>query len=479
MARKAFKPEQIINVKTKKIGYLEFPIKPWHFPLTEPLKQKNGDLSPIVLVLGFAGLITIGALLLLLPVSTNTGEITSPADAVFTATSAVCVTGLVVLDTATHWSLFGQIVILVMIQLGGLGFMTSATLFVLALGRRIGLREKLLIGETLGTLKLGGLVNLVKKIALFTLISESIGTLIFYLHFSAEGSYDMPFWRALFQSISAFNNAGFDLFGHFHSLTKHQSDALLLLTTAALTILGGISYVVVADIFTKHRFSNLTLDTKIVLVVSGTLLLFGTAVIFVAEFANQSTLAPLSVADKLLVAFFQSAIARTSGFTAITMAQITPYCLFFILVLMFIGGAAGSTAGGIKVNTFGILIATFVSSLKGKEYAGIYGKEFIIQQIYRALAVVILSLTLITVVVFILTVTETFDFLAIFFETVSAFSNTGLSAGISPSLSLAGKLTIIFTMFIGRLGPLTLTLSLLERQKLSTYRYPQEAVRIV
>jgi trk system potassium uptake protein TrkH len=465
--------------KQKKTGYLGFPIKPWHLFLTEPLEHKSGDLSPIVLVFGFVGLIIIGALLLLLPVSSNTGEITSPADTFFTATSAVCVTGLVVLDTATHWSLFGQIVILGMIQMGGLGFMTSATLLILSLGRRVGLRGKLLIGETLGIPRLGGLVNLVKKIALFTLVSESIGTVIFYLHFSAQGSHDMLFWEALFQSISAFNNAGFDLFGHFHSFTNHPSDALLLLTTAALTILGGISYVVVADMFTKHRFSNFTLDTKIVLIASVTLLLFGTAVIFVAEFANPSTLAPLSVADKLLVAFFQSAVARTSGFTAITMAQITSYALFFILVLMFIGGAAGSTAGGIKVNTFGILIATFVSSLKGKEYAGIYEKEFVTQQIYRALAVVILSLTVITVVVFILTVTETFDFLSIFFETVSAFSNTGLSTGITPSLSLAGKLTIILTMFVGRLGPLTLTLSLLEHQKLSTYRYPQEAVRIV
>jgi trk system potassium uptake protein TrkH len=203
------------------------------------------------------------------------------------------------------------------------------------------------------------------------------------------------------------------------------------------------------------------------------------AVIFVAEFANPATLAPLSFADKLQVAFFQSAIARTAGFTAINMAQITPYCLFFILTLMFIGGAAGSTAGGIKVNTFGILIATFFSSLKGKEYAGIYGKEFVPQQIYRAIAVVILSLAVITVVTFILTITETFDFLAIFFEVVSAFSNTGLSAGITPDLSLAGKLTVIITMFIGRLGPLFLTLSLLKRQKISTHRYPQESMRIV
>ncbi len=463
----------------KRAHYLESPARPWHVFLTEPLKRSGDAFSPIMVVLSFAILITAGTLLLLLPVASNTGEITSPVDAFFTATSAVCVTGLVVLDTTTHWSLFGQIVILTMIQLGGLGFMTGATLLVLALGKRIGLREKLLISDSLGTQKLGGLGNLIIKIALFTLIIESIGTTIFYLHFSAEGAYDMPLWRALFQSVSAFNNAGFDLYGNFQSLTGCQSDILLLLATAALVILGGISYMVVADIFIKRRFSNFTLDTKIVLMGSLTLLVFGTAVIFVAEYINPSTLAPLSLGDKLLVAFFQSTNARTAGFTAINMAQITPYCLFFILVLMFIGGAAGSTAGGIKVNTFGILMATFFSSLRGKEYAGIYGKEFITQQIYRAIAVVILSLTVIIVVTFILTVTETFDFLAIFFEAVSAFSNTGLSAGITPDLSLGGKLTVIVTMFIGRLGPLFLALSLLKHQKTSMHRYPQESIRIV
>lgn len=294
----------------KRAHNLEALARTWRIFLTEPLKRTSGEFSSIVVVLSFAVLIAVGTFLLLLPLASKAGKVTSPVDAFFTATSAVCVTGLVVQDTATHWSLFGQIVLLAMIQLGGLGFMVSATLLVLMLGRRIGLREKLLIGESLGAPKLGGVTGMVKKIAVFTLISEGIGTIIFYMHFSSQHSYDMPLWQALFQSVSAFNNAGFDLFGNFQSLTGRQSDILLLLTTAALVILGGISYMVVADIFIKRRFSNFTLDTKIVLMGSLTLLVFGTAVIFVAEYINPSTLARLSLGDKLLVAFFQSTNAQ-------------------------------------------------------------------------------------------------------------------------------------------------------------------------
>ena len=462
----------------KKRAKIRKPTKPWRLHLPEPLKQNNGELSPLVLVLGFAGLIAIGTLLLILPISSRLGEITPPADTFFSATSAVCVTGLVVQDTARYWSFFGQAVILALIQLGGLGFMTSATLLVLALGRHIGLREKLLIGESLGIPKLGGLTNLIKNIVIFTFASEAIGTLLFYFYFSSHSVSGMPLWESLYQSVSAFNNAGFDLFGSFNSLVNHASDSYLLITTAALTIIGGISYVVIADILAKRRFSALSLDTKLVLTCTAVLLLTGTIVIFLTEFSNADTLGTMAIPDKLLVSFFQSTIARTSGFTAINMFHVTPYCLVFIIVLMFIGGASGSTAGGIKVNTFGILVGTLISSLRGREYASAFGKEFITQQIYRALAVVSLSFAAITVVVFILTITETFDFLDLFFEAVSAFANVGLSTGVTPHLSNAGNVVISVTMFIGRLGPLAITLSLIANQRPSTYRYPQEAVRI-
>lgn len=466
------------NRRLKKRAGIRGLTKTWRIRITEPLKQNNGYLSPLVFVLGFAILIVLGTLLLILPISSNIGEITPPEDALFSAASAVCVTGLIVQDTGTYWSLFGQAVILILIQLGGLGFMTSATLLVLALGRRLGLREKLLIGESLGTPRLGGLIDLIKNIAVFTFASEAIGTLLFYFYFSSHTVLGLPLWESLFQSVSAFNNAGFDLFGNFSSLTESPHDVLLLLTTAALAILGGISYFVVADIFVKRRLSHFALDTKIVLITTAALLLMGTAVILITEFFNPLTLGGMEIYDKVLVSFFQSATARTSGFTALNMLSVNHYCLFFIIVLMFIGGASGSTAGGIKVNTFGILIATLISSLRGKEYAGAFGREFVTQQIYRAIAVVILSLGIITSGVFMLAIIEKFDFLDLFFETVSAFANVGLSTGVTPNLSLIGKLLITVTMFVGRLGPLAMALSLIERQRPSTFRYPQEAVRI-
>lgn len=452
--------------------------KPWRIYLPEPSQQKNGNISPAVLITGFILLIIAGSFILILPISSRSGQFTPFIDALFTATSAVCVTGLVVLDTGTYWSLFGQIVILALIQLGGLGFMINATLLILALGRKIGLREKLLIGDSLGISKLGGVVGLVREIAVFTLIAEIAGAIIFYFHFSSESIYSMPVWQSIFLSVSAFNNAGFDLFGNFSSFVNHQSSSLLLMTAAILTILGGISYVVVADIVTERRFSRFSLDTKIVVVTTACLILGGTVIFFLTEFINPGTLGDMSFTDKLLVSFFQSAAARTSGFSAVNVANITPYCLFFLIVLMFIGGAAGSTASGIKVNTFGLLIATFFSSIRGREYAGAFGKEFIPQQIYRAISVVILSLAVITIMLFILTITEKIDFLDLFFETVSAFANVGLSTGISPGLSITGRLVITVSMFIGRLGPLALVLALIERQKPSTYRYTQESVRI-
>ena len=285
-------------------------------------------------------------------------------------------------------------------------------------------------------------------------------------------------WEAVFQSISAFNNAGFDVFGNFRSMLDYQTDTLVILTTGALVILGGISFMVVADIGAMRRFGRLAVDSKIVITTVVALLILGTVVFLLTEYSNPDTLGPLSFPYKLLNAFFHSITPRTAGFSTINVGSMADYSLFFTILLMFVGGAAGSTAGGIKVNTFGMLIATMWSSLKGKEHAGAFGREFTSQQIHRALALVMLALGLITFVVFILTVTEDFRFLNILFETFSAFGTVGLSTGITPDLSIAGKLLISATMFIGRLGPLILALSLIQRQLPSIYRYPQDEVRV-
>lgn len=467
-------PEQD-RVKSAKT--IEALTRPWKIYITEPLKRKNGGASPAVLILGFAILIVVGTFLLMLPMATRTGSVTPPVDALFTAVSAVCVTGLAVYDTAIHWSFFGQIIIISLIQLGGFGFMTSATLLILALGRRIGLSERLLLGEWMGGAKLGGLISLLMQIAAFTIVIEAAGAAILYFHFT-DLHWEQPLWQAVFHSVSAFNNAGFDLMGGFKSLTEFHSDPTLLFTIAALTLLGGISYVVLMDIFVKRRFSMLTLDSKIVLTTTGGIIAISMFVILLSEFINPSTLRPLPIPDKFLAAFFQAASARTSGFAAIDTLSLTPYCLLLMIVIMFIGGSTGSTASGIKVNTFGILLATMMSSIKGREHASAFGRELVPQQIYRAIAVLTLSFCIVIVALFLLTITEKQDFLYLFFETVSAFANVGLSAGITPVLTIPGKIIITVTMFIGRLGPLAMLLALIERQKPALYGYPQEPIRI-
>ncbi len=453
-------------------------VRPWRIILPVIPKQKSNRPQSLILIYGFLGLIAIGTIILMLPISSKSGHATSFVDALFTSTSAVCVTGLVVADTANYWNLFGQIVILVLIQLGGFGFMTSATLFLLAFGRRIGLRERLLIGESMGLSKMGGLTSIVKRMAVFTLIIEAVGVLIFLIRFTSASGFWTALWQSIFHSVSAFNNAGFDIFGNFSSLSAYNADPLLLLVTAGLIILGGISFLVVTDIIQVKRFTKLSLDSKLVLFTTLALLIMGTIIVLLTEFRDPDTLGAMTFPQKVLNAFFQSVTARTAGFSSVNVANIANYALFFTMMLMFIGGASGSTAGGIKVNNFGMLAATIWSTLRGKEHAGAFNREFTTQHIHRALTVVLLSLGLISVVVFLLTITEEFRFLDLLFETVSAFGTVGLSTGITPGLTVAGRLIITITMFVGRLGPLTLMLALIQRQYPATYRYPEETVRI-
>jgi len=414
----------------------------------------------------------------MLPISSAAGQATPAVNAFFTSTSAVCVTGLVVVDTGTYWSSFGQGVILALIQIGGFGFMTSATLLLLAFGRRIGLQERLLIGESMGLSRLGGLVRIVRNMAIFTLLAEGIGAAVFFIRFSAENPLRLAIWKSAFHSISAFNNAGFDVFGNFQSLTNYRGDPLIVLATAALIFLGGISYMVISDVIKSRRLIRLSLDTKLVLITTVSLLAAGMVVILLTEFIEPALFGDISLPQKVLIAFFQSVTARTAGFTLVSVGTLTQYALVFIMFLMFVGGAAGSTAGGIKVNTFGMLAATIWSTIRGREHAGAFGREFNSQQLYRAIAVVILSLGLVAVVGFLLALHEETSFIKLLFETFSAFGTVGLSTGITPHLSVAGRIIITITIFIGRLGPLALTMALLQRQRPTQYSYPEEMVRI-
>lgn len=486
--RKEFQRFQKLGDKIFRVPRVE----PWRIPLALVRVSKVQTMSVAVVIWGFAVTIAIGAVLLMLPVASQTREWTPFPDALFMATSATCVTGLSVVECGTHFNAFGQSVLVVLMQVGGFGFMSSATLLLLAFGRSVGLREKLVIAESMGVERLGGLLQLLLGIAFFSLVCEGIGAVLLFIRFSqVYASPGTALWQSIFHSVSAFNNCGLDIIGHGASLEEYSGDPLVVLSIAGLIILGGISFLVVWDIFKKRSFGKLSLDTKVVVIVTAVLLIAGTCILLATEYNNAATMAGWSTGHKVLDAFFHAVSPRTAGFSAIHVGSMAAYSLFFTIMLMFIGGASGSTAGGIKVNTFGVLLGTVWSSLRGRAHAEAFGREMRPQLVHRALAIAMLSLGLVGIVTLVLTITEGSslmvlrdqatrapEFIDVLFETVSAFGTVGLSTGLTPFLSLAGKLIIVGTMFAGRLGPLTLALSLVQAQKTIEYRYPQDQVRI-
>lgn len=434
--------------------------------------------SPFVLLYGFGGLILLGGLLLMLPFANRLGGFTPPSIAFFTATSAVTVTGLVVVSTSDYWTTFGQGIIFALVLVGGLGFMTLATFFLILMGQRITLAERLIMRDTIGADRLGGLVRLTRNVVLLALVIYTLGALALFFRFSAQFPRPVAVWQAVFHSVSAFNNAGFSILPGSSSLSRFMGDFSLLGTMALLIILGGISYSVLVDLFRERRFSRLSLDTRMVISASLFLWLLGALVIFVSEYASNPTLGGLSLEEKGFYALFHSINARTAGFTTLDFNSTQEHTNLFLLSLMFVGGAAGSTAGGIKVNTFAVIVAAVLSSVRGRLQVEAFGREIPHFQVHRALTVAVLALSVIFAMALLLTLTEGMPFLNLLFETFSAFATVGYSTGITPALSVWGKVIIIFTMFIGRLGPLTLALALAPREERAVYRFAQERVRI-
>lgn len=429
---------------------------------------------PQVLVLGFAGVIFTGAFLLMLPVASRTGTPTDFLTALFTATSATCVTGLVVVDTATHWSSFGQVVILALIQVGGLGFMSIATFFFILMGKRIGLKERLVIQESLNQLRVSGVVRLVKAIFLYTFSLEGFFALILATRFYFDYGFPRCLWLGIFHAVSAFNNAGFDLMGNFRSLTGYVSDPVVNLSITTLIILGGLGFSVAMELLNYFPRRRLSVHAKLVLRVTFLLIAGGALIFGILEWNH--ALRDLPLQGKILASYFQAVTPRTAGFNTVDIGQLNPATQFFLIILMFIGASPGSTGGGIKTATFALLVLTVWSIARGKEDVELFRRRIPHWQVYKALAVVLLSIGLVTLVTLLLSVTERASFLAILFEAVSAFGTVGLSTGITPQLSPAGKLLIILTMFGGRLGPLTLAYALAQRHRKTTIRYPEEKI---
>ncbi len=453
---------------------------------------KKIEIQPAqILVLGFLGFIILGGLLLNLPIASKDGQSVGIVNALFTATSAVCVTGLVVANTMAQWTLFGKVVILILIQIGGLGVMTMATMFFLLLGKKIGLKERLVIQEALNQNKISGVVRLTRKIILGTLILEGVGAFILMLRFLPE----YGFWEALglgiFHSVSAFCNAGFDILS-FNSLSPYVHDWPVNLTISMLVIFGGLGFTVWYDLIDTTReairrkryrgfwFRHLALHSKLVLVLTTTLLAAGFILFFLLEMSNPETMGSFTGGQKVLASFFQSMTTRTAGFNTIPLDQMTDGSKFITIILMFIGGSPAGTAGGIKTVTLGVLIFSVMSTIRSREETEVFNRRIPSDIIKRSLAIIMMSLAVIISVTIVLTITENQPFLDVAFEAVSAFATVGLSLGITGELSIIGKIVIAITMFIGRLGPMTFAVAMAIRynRKKTSVRKPSERVMV-
>ena len=450
-------------------------IRRFKLPLVIP-KTNAPFSSSLFLVYGFLGLIVIGAILLTLPISSNSGQFTSPLITLFTATSAVSVTGLAVVDTGYYWSTFGQVVLLVLIQIGGLGFISGATVLLLVIGGRFGLREKRFITESMGMEQLGGIVGVVIRVAILSLIVEAIGAVIFYISWAYTS--ETPLWTAIFHAVSSFNNCGMDIFGEFKSLSGYQGDTTVLLTTAFLVILGSTGYIIIADLFNKRGIKGLSLETKVVLTATFILLAVGTLFYFSAEYTNQATLGPFSLPQKLLVSFFQSVSPRTAGFTVIDIGSLNQVTILFTTILMFIGGSSGSAAGGLKIGTASVIGITFFNAVRGREKISVFGRQLGLHVVYRAISLFFAYLLVAGIIVLVLSVTERLPLDSIVFETFSALSTVGLTTGITPNLSAAGLSVITIAMFVGRLGPLVFMAHIAKYRQVADIDYPHESIRL-
>jgi len=412
------------------------------------------------IVLSFLLIILTGTFFLMLPVSSRSGRFTDPVTALFTATSATCVTGLVVVDTGTYWSLFGQIVILLLIQLGGISYMTLLSFLALLLRRQVVLHERIILQETLNSWSIRGVMRLARVVLYTVVFFEGLGALLLFFVFIRDYPFITALKFSIFHSISAFCNAGFDLLGGFSSLTGYVDNPLLVFTITSLIIFGGIGFIVISDLRSNLRWSKLSLHSKIVIITTAILILVGTAVIGVLEWNNPGTLGPLSFRGKFLGAYFQSVTPRTAGFNTVPIGNMRPATLLFTIFLMFIGASPGGTGGGIKTVTFVVLLLTIRAIILGYNNVEIFKRSLYWDTVRKAWTVFFLSLSLVMVSWFIMLLTENVPSLNILFDIVSGFGTVGLSTGIIPSLSTIGKVILIVNIFLGRVGTVTFLLAL-------------------
>jgi trk system potassium uptake protein len=435
--------------------------------------------------LGFIAVISLGAMLLMLPISTTSGQWNDPIVALFTSTSAVCVTGHVVVDTATYFSRFGQLAIVLLIQIGGLGYMTVTTFLLLLLGRRFGLKDKVAIQQSLDRRSLQGSTQVLQSIVATTMLFELTGAFLLLLVFVPDLGWQKGLWFAIFHSVSAWNNAGFGLFSD--NLVGYQGSWLVNGVITGLIIFGGIGYEVILELYLRgrarlqRRRSELARSLNFQVAISTTLflLLGGTLAIWAIEIRNPETLGSLNFPQQVLAAWFQSVTSRTAGFNTIDVSKMTTAGLFVTIALMLVGGSPGGTAGGIKTTTARLLASCTYAILQGKESVTLYRRQVPNSLLLKAIAVTFGSLVTVVLATMAIALADPkLDFIRILFEVVSAFATVGLSTGITAGLTPFSKLVLIATMYIGRVGVLLLIAALLGDPSTSNVKYPEESLLV-
>ena len=436
---------------------------------------------PRTISLGFLAVIAVGTLLLMLPFSSTSGDWTNPIVALFTSTSAVCVTGLSVVDVGTYFSFWGQLILVTLVQIGGLGYMTATTFLLVLVGGKFGLRDKVAIQQALDRTGLSNSADLIRSIIGVTLIFEITGVFLLLPVFAPQHGLDRGLWLAIFHSINSWNNAGFSLFKD--SFIGYQSSILLNLVVTGLIIFGGIGYGVIFQLYLllrdriQHRTERVvfSLDFKVAISTTVILLIAGTVAFFLIEQRNPNTFGALSLQDKVLAAWFQSVTPRTAGFNTIDYGKMTTAGLFLTIAFMFIGASPGGTGGGIKTTTLRVLTSCTKAILQGKEEVLLYERQIPVNLILKAVGVLVGSVTTVMIATILIALSDpNLDFIQLFFEVVSAFATVGLSTGITATVSAAAKLVLIATMFIGRVGILLLIGAVLGDPRPTSIHYPEE-----
>lgn len=438
---------------------------------------------PQLLILSFLGLIIVGTALLALPGASTGGRMPLHA-ALFMATSAVCVTGLIVVDTATQLSAFGQAVVLLLIQAGGLGYMTFSTLIGVALGRRITLQERQTLSEGLNAFVPGEVVRFAGAVFKVTLVFEGLGALVLTAWWSQTHGLARAAWLGIFHAVSAFNNAGFALFSD--NLMGAADEPVVLLTVSSLVILGGLGFFTILEVLSlRRRQTRLSVHSRLVVAMTLALLAGGTLAIYAFERDNPQTLGALPAGQAWVAAWFQSVVTRTAGFNSIAIGACQPSALFVMMILMFIGGAPGSTAGGVKVSTVGVMLAALWATARGESEASLFRRRLPPEQIARAFLICLVAFLAVNALAAVLLAREGRGLLPTLFEVVSAFGTVGMSMGEGDSplsltghFTVTGQLLIAAMMFAGRIGPLTVLMAVAQRRERSRVRFPEGKVLI-